>query len=298
MSATWWQRARRWLASPDVCGMNRRNLALVLPRNERRHFGIADDKLLTKRLLSAEGIQVAPTLAVFDSFRSLERLEAALDGLDSFAVKPARGHGGEGILIIARRRAGELWTAGGRPLTFDALRRHIADIIFGVYTLDRPDVAIVEPRLRPAPFFEALYPRGLSDIRVIAVDEKLTLSMIRVPTDAADGRANLHQGAIGVAVDLDTGATYRAVHRRKPVERHPDTGAPLTGQVVPHWPRLRELALRAARAVPLKFLGLDFVVDAELGPVLLEINARPGMEIQNVTGVPLRRRLRTLGVEA
>jgi D-alanine-D-alanine ligase-like ATP-grasp enzyme len=35
-------------------------------------------------------------------------------------------------------------------------------------------------------------------------------------------------------------------------------------------------------------MGVDFAIDAHHGPLVLELNARPGLEIQNVTGIGLR----------
>lgn len=292
----------RWLArlfaapKDGVLGINRRNVDLVRRRNPRRFFPIANEKLLAKETLAAAGVPVAPTLATFASFGELRQLDDRLDGLDEFVVKPGRGAGGRGILVVAGREAdGRFRTAGGRLVTRDELRRHIADIVFGVYSFDRADVAFVEPRLKPHPFFAALFAGGLSDVRVITVDERPALSMIRVPTVASGGRANLHQGAIGLGVDLETGLVHRAWLRKRSVERHPDTGDLLIGQRVPAWETIREMAATVARALPLKYLGVDIVVDRDAGPLVLEVNARPGLEIQNVTGVPLRALFRQMG---
>jgi len=117
------------------------------------------------------------------------------------------------------------------------------------------------------------------------------VSMIRVPTAQSGGRANLHQGGLGVAVDLVTGRTFRALHRGRTVERHPESGAPLVDLELPGWARVLEVAASAAHAVPLGYLGVDVVVDRTRGPLVLEINARPGLEIQNVVGEGLARAL-------
>lgn len=290
-----WLLRRAFLPEGDVMGINRRNLDLVRRRNERRHFPLADDKLLTKATLAAVGVPVAPSLSVFSSFGELGRLAERLAGLDEFVIKPASASGGRGILVIAGRDGDGWRTAGGRFVGLDELRRHVADIVFGVYTLDRSDRAIVEPRLHPHPFFADLWPHGLSDVRVILTDERPTLSMIRVPTRASEGRANLHQGALGLGLDLETGRTVRAWHRKRSITTHPDSGSPLLGLQVPDWPELIAIAERVAAVMPLKYLGLDLVVDRDLGPLVLEVNARPGLEIQNVTGVPLASRLRAMG---
>jgi alpha-L-glutamate ligase-like protein len=285
------------LAPKDaVMGINRRNLEMVRRRNARRHFPIADDKLLAKRLLGEAGVPVSPTLASFSTFHELGGMEERLAGLDEFVIKPARSSGGRGIVIVAGRDDGGFRTAGGRRITMSELRRHVADIVFGVYAMDRGDVAIVEPRLRPHPFFAALYPDGLSDIRVIALDDEPLLSMIRLPTRASGGRANLHQGAIGLGLDLADGTITRAWHRKREIAAHPDTGEALVGQTVPGWGGILAISRRVAAALPLKYLGIDLVVDRDLGPLVLEVNARPGLEIQNVTGVSLQDLLRARGV--
>ncbi len=283
-----------WMVPPgagDVLGMNRRNVEFVLTRNPRRHFAIANDKLLAKKILREAGVAVADTLTTFESFFDVGQIETRLEGLEEFAIKPAHGSGGRGILVITEREGGRFKTAGGRWLEAEALRRHIADIVYGVYSLDRGDVAIVEPRLVPHPFFAALFKDGLSDIRVIVIDDVAALCMVRVPTKASDGKANLHQGGLGLAVDLETGQIERARWKGALITHHPDNGAPVVGLTVPCWGEIVSLAERASKAVPLDYLGVDLVIDARLGPLVLEINIRPGLEIQNVTGVPLRRRL-------
>jgi alpha-L-glutamate ligase-like protein len=285
------------LAPKDrVMGINRRNLQFVATRNARRHFDIADDKLLAKQVLSAAGVPVSETLATFSSFSELRLLDERIGGLDEFVVKPARGHGGQGILVIAGRDGEFFITAGGRRLRREELARHIADIVFGVYALDKADVAMVEPRLKPSRFFADLYADGLSDVRVILVDDRPALSMIRVPTKASDGRANLHQGALGLGLVLEDGTIHRAYCRGQLLTHHPDNGEALIGRKIPGWTELLAIAVKAARAVPLKYLGVDIVVDRARGPLMLEINARPGLEIQNVNGVPLRERLASMGV--
>lgn len=275
------------IQSDRVVGMNHRNIELILPRNERRHFPLANNKLLTKSTLAEQGIPVSPTITTFESFYEIGQMETRLENLNEFVVKPARGSGGNGILVISGREGNTFFTPGGRQLTFEHLRRHIADIVFGVYSFDKVDVAVVEPRLVPNAFFASLYPHGLSDIRLVLVDDILSLSMLRIPTAQSDGKANLHQGAIGIAVNVENGLTYRAWHRRRKVSVHPENHIPLIHQRVPSWTEVVRIAVQTARALPLKYLGVDMVIDNVLGPLVLEVNARPGIEIQNVTGKSL-----------
>lgn len=269
-----------------VFGINRRNLTLVYPNNERRHYPYADDKLLAKDVFRERGVPVPETLAVCEGLFAVPGVVEALRGRSRFVVKPANGSGGEGILVVGEwDPAREVWRkAGGEEIGPRRLARHLADVVFGVHSNQLEDRAFVEVRVEPHPLFAGLWSDGLCDVRVIVLRGRPIMSMIRVPTRESGGRANLHQGGLGIAVDLATGRTFRAVHRGRTVERHPETGAPLLGLEVPGWPSVLDAARRAALSVPLGYVGVDVVVDRERGPLVLEINARPGLEIQNVNG--------------
>jgi alpha-L-glutamate ligase-like protein len=282
-----------------VVGINRRNLTLVYPNNARRDYPLADDKLLAKERLLAAGVPVPETLAVCDGLFAVPRAVEALAGRGRFVVKPANGSGGGGILVVGGwdGAAGGWRRSGGDLLTPLTLSRHLADIVFGVHSNQLEDRAFVERRVEPHALFAGLWADGLCDVRVITHRARPVMSMIRVPTAESGGRANLHQGGLGIAVDLGTGRTFRAVHHGRAVEAHPESGAPLLGLEVPGWDGVLATARRAAAAVPLGYLGVDVVVDHAVGPLVLEINARPGLEIQNVAGLGLSDALVAAGVD-
>lgn len=268
-----------------VVGINRRNLTLVYPNNRRRDYPLADDKLLAKARFQAAGVPVPETLVTCRGLFEVPGTVDALVGRGGFVVKPANGSGGGGILVVGEwdGAAGAWRKAGGRLVTPLTMARHLADIVFGVHSNQLEDRAFVERRVAPHALFAGLWADGLCDVRVITLRARPVMSMIRVPTTESGGRANLHQGGLGIAVDLASGRTSRAVHRGRAVTHHPESGAPLLGLQVPAWPAVLDTARRAAAAVPLGYLGVDVVVDAAAGPLVLEINARPGLEIQNVS---------------
>ncbi len=76
--------------------------------------------------------------------------------------------------------------------------------------------------------------------------------------------------------------------RRRVLTHHPDSGVAVVGAQVPYWDPVLDAASACGPATGLRYVGADVVVDRDAGPLVLEVNARPGLQIQNVTGVGLR----------
>ena len=193
----------------------------------------------------------------------------------------------------AGRRAGSYLRAGGREIELEEIRYHVAGIISGLYALGgHRDEALVEERLAVHPALAAIAVEGVPDVRVIVYRGVPVMAMIRLPTRASGGRANLHQGAIGAGIDLATGRTVRAVLRNRPIRTHVDSGRPVVGVPIPAFDGVLEVATRAADETELGYVGADVVVDERRGPLVLELNARPGLAIQVANGAGLLPRLR------
>jgi alpha-L-glutamate ligase-like protein len=282
----------RRLREAGVLGLNGRNALYTLRWNPRRLYPLVDDKLATKRLCEAAGIPAPKLLAVAHHHYELRRLLAEVETHESFVLKPARGAMGNGIVVVVGRRGDRFVRSGGRELSREAFLYHAAGIISGLYSLaGQSDVAMVEERLEAHPALAALCTDGVPDVRVIVYRGYPVMSMTRLPTAASGGRANLHQGAIGAGIDLATGRTHRAILRGRAVEQNPDTGVPVVGCAIPAWERVLETAVRATDQTGLGYVGADVVVDATRGPMILEMNARPGLAIQLANGAGLLHRL-------
>jgi alpha-L-glutamate ligase-like protein len=117
------------------------------------------------------------------------------------------------------------------------------------------------------------------------------MAMVRLPTRASDGKANLHRGAIGAGVNLRDGKTGNAVHGSRVITHHPDTQQAVSGIQIPYWENLLLMAASTCSLTGLGFIGVDLVIDAQHGPLLLELNARPGLAIQLANRQGLRKRL-------
>jgi alpha-L-glutamate ligase-like protein len=283
----------RELRELGVVGINMRNARFLLPNNPRRLYRLVDDKLQTKALAEAKGLSVPETYAVIRSPRDTARIEQKLAGRETFVIKPACGSGGKGVLVIdGRDDKGRYLKPSGAALTGDELRHHVSNILAGLFSLGgQRDNAIVEYRVRPAKVLMDISYQGAPDIRVVMLHGYPIMAMLRAATRESDGRANLHQGALGIGIDLATGKTIRAVHYSKPLTKHPDLGVDLIGIQMPQWNKILNIAVTCQEMTGLGYLGVDLMIDETLGPLMIEVNARPGLAIQMANGVGLLRRL-------
>lgn len=269
----------RRLHALGVLGINARNQRYTLRVNERRFYPLVDDKLATKRMCQEAGIPVPRLLAVAEVHAQAKRLLPQLAGEHAFVLKPARGAMGNGILVIDVRDGKMM--RGQRTVSAEDFVYHAAGIISGLYSLaGHADVAMVEEKLVIDPRIAPLAVDGVPDVRVIVYRGIPVMAMTRLPTSTSGGRANLHQGALGVGIDLESGETIHAMFRGKSVTKHPDNDRPLVGVAIPSFDEVLNTAVSAAARTGLGYVGADVVIDANLGPAILELNARPGLAIQ------------------
>jgi alpha-L-glutamate ligase-like protein len=295
----------RWFISPrklralGVMGINRRNARYVAEHNPRRFYPRVDNKLLTKQLAIAAGIAVPELYGVVSTNHDARRVGSLLERHNDFVVKPAHGSGGEGIVVVAGRMGGSYRRVSGIPITGEDLVHHVTNILSGMYSLGgQPDHAMFEYRVRFDPLFRDVTYQGVPDIRIIVYRGFPVMAMVRLPTRMSDGKANLHQGAIGVGVGIADGVTGHGVWRDDFLDAHPDTGHAVTGLGIPRWTQLLRLAAGCQEIAGLGYLGVDLVLDEHLGPLVLELNARPGLSIQLANRIGLRHRLQAIDREA
>lgn len=291
----WWH---RWMRTPaelralGVVGINMRNARFLLPNNPRKLYGLVDDKLQTKALAEREGLSVPETYAVIRSPRDSARIELLLKNRSAFVIKPTRGSGGKGVLVIDGREGKRYVKPSGSLVTGDEIRHHVSNILAGLYSLGgQRDCALVEYRVRPAKVMTDISYQGAPDIRLVMLHGYPVMAMLRAATRESDGRANLHQGALGIGIDIATGITVRAVHHGRPVTRHPDLDIDLIGIQIPGWDEILDIAVTCQEMTGLGYLGVDLMLDETIGPLMIEVNARPGLAIQMANGVGLLRRL-------
>jgi len=271
----------RSLRQAGVLGINGRNRDLIAAHNRRQLFPLVDDKLRTKQFALEHGVPVPELYGSLSTIRDIQDLPGIIELRQQFVVKPATGSGGDGILVFDSHQKDRFRLCTGDHLNLEDLSHHLANALNGQYSLGgHPDRVMIEYRVRFDPIFDRVSHVGVPDIRVIVFRGFPVMAMARLPTRASQGKANLHQGAVGVGIDIATGRTLQGVLDNDVVSLHPDTGAELAGLQIPMWGRIMLMAARCFELTQLGYLGVDIVLDIDKGPLMLELNARPGLNIQ------------------
>ena len=280
------------LAQAGVLSLNRRNAEYTLWHNPRHLFPLVDDKLTTKSLAQQAGMAVPPLYGVIEIEHQVRELCTILKPYQDFVIKPAQGSGGDGIMVISGRHKERYRKINGLLITQEDLDHHVSNALSGLYSLGgHPDKVFIEYRVQFDPIFEAISFQGVPDIRIIVFLGVPVMAMVRLPTRMSDGKANLHLGAIGAGINLRTGKTLSGVWQNEIVTEHPDTEHSIRDVQVPEWDRLLTLAARSYELTGLGYQGVDLVLDKTKGPLILELNARPGLNIQIANDGGLLKRL-------
>ena len=285
----------RKLREAGVLGVNERNSSFIMRLNPRRLYPRVDDKALTKELALAAGMPVPDLYGIITNQGEVRQFSKIVGDHTSFVVKPAQGSGGDGILVVTGRSARKrdsFRLSSGMLVTEDEILYHLSNIVGGQYSLSgNPDKALIEYCVQFDPVFADVSYQGVPDIRVIVYRGYPAMAMVRLPTRASDGKANLHQGAVGAGVDMGNGITMNGVLNDEVVDEHPDTGALIAGLEIPRWDFILESSAKGYEVTGLGYLGVDMVIDRDRGPLILEMNARPGLAIQIANGTGLTNRI-------
>ena len=293
-----WKRYKR-LREQGILSINQRNIDYVLRYNSRKLYPLVDDKLKTKQLAIQAGIAVPPLYTIIESEHQIKSLDKILAPYEDFVIKPARGAGGDGIIVITDRVFGRYRQINGKLSTSHELSYHLSCLIAGAFSLGGySDYAIIEHRVIVDPIFAEVSYEGIPDIRIISLLGYPALAMLRLPTRISGGKANLHQGAIGTGINIATGITLGGVFHNDATDYHPDTLKSVAGLKIPHWDKMLEIAAKAYDLTGLGFLGVDIVIDKDHGPLMLELNARPGLNIQIANRTGALKRFRAIEAHA
>jgi GNAT-family acetyltransferase (TIGR03103 family) len=234
-------------------------------------MSICDDKAVTRRVVEGAGLIVPEQMTATDDELALE---AFLEKHGRVVVKPARGEQGRGVAV-------------------------------GLSTLDEVRTAIAAAReVCDRVLIEACF-EG-EDLRLVVIDFKLVAAAIRRPPHViGDGRQTVRAlietlsrrraaatgGESTIPIDGETERCLqmsdltlddvleegRDVVVRKAANLH--TGGSIHDVTPIVHPRLVDAAVKAARAIDIPVVGIDFMVKSPTEPsyVFIEANERPGL---------------------
>jgi alpha-L-glutamate ligase-like protein len=280
-----------------ILGINARSLTYLRPSNSQRAIRIAGNKLLAKRILNKNGLPVAQTYSVIENNKDLKSFDWT-NLPPTFVLKPNQGLGGEGILIVygKKKKFPYPWVKADKKLVeIKDLKSHVSNILEGTFSpTDLPDIAFFEERIKLLKLLKPYTYRGIPDIRIIVYNSVPVMAELRLPTKESGGKANLHMGGIGVGIDLGTGVTTTAIQRDQLIEYAPGTRLLLKGIQIPDWKEVLRLSVHAQQVTKIGYMGIDIAIDREKGPVILELNSRPGLSIQIANLASLNDRLQRI----
>lgn len=279
----------RKLREFGVLGMNSRNYDIIAKYNKRSLYPLVDDKVQTKKLANSIDINTPHMIGLVEHQYEVKDLLQQIEGHSEFVIKPAHGSEGKGVLVITHYENGIFTTTSGRVLTFKEVYQHVSNILSGLYSLGgQYDVALIEELVHFTDVFKNFSYQGIPDVRLIVYKGYPAFAMTRLATRESSGRANLHQGAVGVGLSIKTGKAVQAVSHNLPIAIHPDTGADLMKLQIPLWKEHLLIGAQAYEMTGLGYLGADIVLDKDRGPMMLELNARPGLSVQIANGKGLQ----------
>ena len=167
----------------NILGLNARSQLFAYKYNSARGKKIADSKLLTAIILKKAKV---PRPKIFKILRDPKTvLEFDWSTLpDKFALKPSKGLGGEGIIVVKMKLKNGGWlTTQKKRVTIDDFKLHTLDILEGAYSMGNvPDVALIQEYVGRAKVFRRWAYRGTPDIRVIVFNKVPVMAMLRLPT--------------------------------------------------------------------------------------------------------------------
>jgi len=120
-------------------------------------------------------------------------------------------------------------------------------------------------------------------------------SYARFGTNKSGGASNLSSGGVAVKFDFNSGIIQPYFYQKKQfssngemiLEKHPDTGVILEGQILPHWEMIKDAVFDMCNYLSsLEYFGFDFFITEE-GIKLCEINSLPALDIEQIMYGPL-----------
>ncbi len=275
-----------------ILWQNARNLNYIWEYNDSLSKKLRDSKIKTKEFLSSKWVKVSESIAILKTHKDLEDFD--LNSLPlPFVVKPNAGYWWKWIIIFIKKD--DKWNFISNDNQFFStkdLKKHLSDILDWFFSLSwSRDKIIFERKLSLDKSIELLWKYWLPDIRVIVFNSIPVIAMLRVPTANSKWKANLHMWACGLWIDIWSGKITYITQFRKMIKSIPWIWD-VRWIEIPHWDDILKLAVKVQQVTNVWYVWCDIVLDDTFWPLLLEMNVRPGLEVQVANKIPLLERLK------
>jgi len=245
-------------------------------------------KLGFDKVCRAHGLP-SPRIVMLLRDGAIERGKRPLPQADLF-VKPVKARGGTGAERWEWRDEGFYRRHSGEECSE-------ADLVARLVAQSREKPLLVQRRIVNHPEIADLSTGALATARLMTVlDEsehpEVVWAVFRMGLDPASPVDNYHAGGLVTGVDLATGELGQASAGGSPglprvehyvqCDEHPRTGARIRGRKLPFWPEAMDLARRAHAAFPrVAIVGWDVALTPD-GPLLVEGNSAPDVDLMQV----------------
>ena len=270
---------------------NARNLDYIKEYNTKFARKLADSKLKTKNFLKEHNIDVPKTIAILDSHDQI--VDSIFEKIElPFVVKPNGGFWGKWILVFDKKDSSwNFITNDWKVFSKKELLNHFWEILDWFYSLSwNRDKVIIEKKIELDEEIELLWKFWLPDIRIITFNMVPVMAMLRVPTKQSKWKANLHAWACWVWIDIWTWKLTFITSHWKIIKSIPGIWD-VRGLKLPKWEKALFLAVKAQQVTKIAYMWCDIVLDKRDWPLILELNIRPGLEVQVANMAPLKDRL-------
>ena len=306
-----------------ILWINARNLLYIKKFNDKKAIRLANDKIETKNFLSARWIPFAKNYAIIKDRKQLFDIDFSQLPDKNFVIKPNKWSKWNGIYVtkflgviekIEKKTKKNIWSKlsckikefenkvqklpnlphyyeiNDEIIDDNTFRRYIIDNLDGKNSMTSGnDQVIIEEKLLPGEWFKKFCKYWLADVRVIAFNLVPVWAMVRVQTKKSWWKANLAAWGIGFGIEIGSGKINSMFQKQKIYKsKFTDEFKAFKNFKIPYWDDILFLSSKIQYFVNLWYLALDRVITDE-GPKLLEINARAGLEVQNISWIKLSK---------
>jgi len=246
---------------------NLRNLIHLIQLPDAKESEIFYDKFRFKLLLRDQDILVPNTydyITEIDDFTHLKYLE-------EFVIKPNQSSSGINVYLLKKIAPDTYKEIDGRIHDWTFVDGKIKNIL-GISVCGG---VIIEETIHNPPEFDIFNStKGVIDLRLYMLDDKILMGKFRIPTKKSLGYANTSRKATAMYVNSKGIITEEGMFNNT-TTTHPNSDKDFEGRSLPYWEKFAETGVKVARAFDLRFHSVDLTINKKGEACCIESEAIP-----------------------